>query len=401
MALFYDKEMRDGSGLILGIESSCDETAAAVVRGGSDALSNVVASQMSLHANYGGVVPELASREHLRNVVPVVREAMARAGVTFDDLDAVAVTEGPGLAGALLVGITYAKALSYGLGKPLVGVNHLEGHIHAVLMEARQRAEAPMELPLLALVVSGGHTHLYLARQSDGVTWSYRNVGRTVDDAAGEAFDKVAKLLGLGYPGGPWIDALAKRGNPRAVPFQFGHIKARVQPEGVPVVNKKARGAGDGPVFDFSFSGIKTAVLRYVETHGMKERIEARRAALAADEELKPASDAVAALCDGETLDLIASFQYAVVGNLLRQTFAAAESFGARGIVVSGGVAANSDLRRRFQAEADRRGVPIAFPSLALSTDNAAMIAAAAWPKFVAGEFASDDLGATPQLRLG
>jgi N6-L-threonylcarbamoyladenine synthase len=291
--------------------------------------------------------------------------------------------------------------LSFGLGKPLVGVNHLEGHIHAVLMEARQRAEAPMELPLLALVVSGGHTHLYLARQSDGATWSYKNVGRTVDDAAGEAFDKVAKLLGLGYPGGPWIDALAKRGNPRAVPFTFGQIKARALPVGVPVVNKKARGVGDGPVFDFSFSGIKTAVLRYVETHGMKERIEARRAALAADEELKPSSEAVAALCDGGSLDLIASFQYAVVGNLLRQTFAAAESFGARGIVVSGGVAANSELRRRFQAEADRRGVPIAFPSLALSTDNAAMIAAAAWPKFVAGEFASDELGATPQLRLG
>jgi N6-L-threonylcarbamoyladenine synthase len=240
-----------------------------------------------------------------------------------------------------------------------------------------------------------------LARQGDEATWSYKNVGRTVDDAAGEAFDKVAKLLGLGYPGGPWIDALAKRGNPRAVPFSFGKIKARPQREGVVGVNKKARGVGDGLVYDFSFSGIKTAVLRYVETHGMKERIEARRAALAADDGLKPSSDAVAALCDGETLDLIASFQYAVVGNLLRQTFAAAESFGARGIVVSGGVAANSELRRRFQAEADRRRLPIAFPSLALSTDNAAMIAAAAWPKFVAGEFASDDLGATPQLRLG
>src|ERR1700733_12712432 len=168
---------RSETGLILGIESSCDETAAAVVRGGSDALSNVVASQMSLHANYGGVVPELASRGHLRNVVPGGRGALARGGVTFEELDAVAVTEGPGLAGALLVGITYAKALSFGLGKPLVGVNHLEGHIHAVLMEARQRAEAPMELPLLALVVSGGHTHLYLARQS-GEAWSYRNVGR-------------------------------------------------------------------------------------------------------------------------------------------------------------------------------------------------------------------------------
>lgn len=390
-----------GTGLILGIESSCDETAAAVVRGGSAALSNVVASQMSLHANYGGVVPELASREHLRNVVPVVREAMARAGVTFDELDAVAVTEGPGLAGALLVGITYAKALSFGLGKPLIGVNHLEGHIHAVLMEARERAEAPMELPLLALVVSGGHTHLYLARQAGEGTWSYRNVGRTVDDAAGEAYDKVAKLLGLGYPGGPWMDALAARGNPRAVLFQFGQIKPRPHREGISFPNKKAPAVTAGPRFDFSFSGIKTAVLRYVETHRMRERIEARRVALAADASLKPRSEVVAALCDSETLDLIASFQYAVVGNLLRQTFAAAEAFGARGVVVSGGVAANSELRRRFQSEADRRGLPIAFPSLALSTDNAAMIAAAAWPKFVAEAFAGDDLGATPQLKLG
>ena len=194
MRVFYDKEMRDSGGLILGIESSCDETAAAVVRGGSDALSNVVASQMSLHANYGGVVPELASREHLRNVVPVVREAMARAGVTFEDLDAVAVTEGPGLAGALLVGITYAKALSFGLGKPLVGVNHLEGHIHAVLMEARQRAEEPMELPLLALVVSGGHTHLYLAQQK-------RDLARQSDGASG-----VIRMLA-----GPWMMRRVRR----------------------------------------------------------------------------------------------------------------------------------------------------------------------------------------------
>jgi N6-L-threonylcarbamoyladenine synthase len=403
ITLPYDKEMRDstGTGLILGIESSCDETAAAVVRGGSEALSNVVASQMSLHANYGGVVPELASREHLRNIVLVMREAMSQAGVGFDDLDAIAVTEGPGLAGALLVGITYAKALSFGLGKPLIGVNHLEGHIHAVLMEARQRAETPMELPLLALVVSGGHTHLYLARQSGEAAWSYRNVGRTVDDAAGEAYDKVAKLLGLGYPGGPWIDALAVRGNPRAVPFHFGQIKPRPHREGVSFPNKKAPAASTVPGFDFSFSGIKTAVLRYVETHHMRERIEARRAALAAEDALKPSSEAVVALCDAETLDLIASFQYAVVGNLLRQTFAAAETFGARGVVVSGGVAANRELRSRFQSEGDRRGLPVAFPSLELSTDNAAMIAAAAWPKFVAGDFAAEDLGATPQLRLG
>jgi N6-L-threonylcarbamoyladenine synthase len=398
--------MREGSGtgLILGIESSCDETAAAVVRSGTTALSNVVASQMSLHANYGGVVPELASREHLRNIVPVVREAMSRASaaagypVTFADLDAVAVTEGPGLAGALLVGITYAKALTFGLDKPLISVNHLEGHIHAVLMEARERRETPLDLPLLALVVSGGHTHLYLAKQQGGDgTWIYRNVGRTVDDAAGEAYDKVAKLLGLGYPGGPWIDALASYGNPRAVPFTFAEIKHRTPREGI--TNKKAPISTEGPHFDFSFSGIKTAVLRYVDTHHLRASIEARRAALAADLSITPKN--ATHLCDQQTLDLIASFQYAVVGNLQRQTFAAAEALGAHSIVVSGGVAANSELRRRFQAEADRRGLPIAFPSLALSTDNAAMIAAAAWPKFVAQDFAAEDLGATPQLRLG
>ena len=384
------------TGLILGIDSSCDETAAAVVRSGSRSLSNVVASQMFLHANYGGVVPELASREHLRNIVPVVREAISRAGITFNDLDAVAVTEGPGLAGALLVGITYAKALSFGLDKPLISVNHLEGHIHAVLMETRQRTESP----LLALVVSGGHTHLYLAKQqgSDSA-WTYRNVGRTVDDAAGEAYDKVAKLLGLGYPGGPWIDALAPRGNPRAVPFTFGQIKPRIYRDGTAPANKKAPINTEGPHFDFSFSGIKTAVLRHVETHHLRESIEARRAALAAGPSITPKN--AAHLCDQQALDLIASFQYAVVGNLQRQTFAAAEAFGAHSIVVSGGVAANSELRRRFQAEADRRGLPIAFPSLALSTDNAAMIAAAAWPKLVAQDFAAEDLGATPQLRLG
>lgn len=394
-------EKNVGTGLILGIESSCDETAAAVVRGGTEALSNVVASQMNLHANYGGVVPELASREHLRNVVPVVREAMSRAGVGFDDLDAIAVTEGPGLAGALLVGITYAKALTFGFEKPLIGVNHLEGHIHAVLMEARQSAEERMEMPLLALVVSGGHTHLYLAEQHGESAWSYRNVGRTVDDAAGEAYDKVAKLLGLGYPGGPWIDALAARGNPHAVPFRFAQIKPRLHRDGSTPKNKKAPARVEGPSFDFSFSGIKTAVLRYIETNRMRESIALRRAELAAHPDWKPGSEKAAGLCDQQTLDLIASFQYAVVGNLMRQAFAAAETFGARGIVVSGGVAANSELRRRFQAEASRRGLPVAFPSFALSTDNAAMIAAAAWQKLVTGEFAGNDLGPAPQLRLG
>jgi N6-L-threonylcarbamoyladenine synthase len=397
-------------------------------------LANVVASQMKLHANYGGVVPELASREHLRNIVPVVRAAMRQAGLEFADLDAIAVTEGPGLAGALLVGITYAKALALGAGKPLVAVNHLEGHIHAVLMEARQREEA-MEVPLLALVVSGGHTHLYLAETRSGfpsgmtnkeVLWSYRNVGRTVDDAAGEAFDKVAKLLGLGYPGGPWMDVLAVRGNPRAVEFKFGQIKPRVakvktdndqglgEPGGVhPTLSAEdAERMGHPDVlerrsFDFSFSGIKTAVLRYVQTHGMAASIDVRRQALGEALKENPAmkvGDAVELLpwlFDAQTLDLIASFQHAVVGNLMRQTFAAAEAFGARGIVVSGGVAANSELRRRFQAEADRRGLRVAFPTLAMSTDNAAMIAAAAWPKFVAGEFAGEGLVAVPQLKLG
>jgi N6-L-threonylcarbamoyladenine synthase len=392
------------TGLILGIESSCDETAAAVVRAGSEPLSNIVASQIALHANYGGVVPELASREHLRNIVPVVRAAMAQAGVAFEDLDAIAVTQGPGLAGALLVGILYAKALAFGAGKPLIAINHLEGHIHAVLMEAQQRGEAPIPLPLLALVVSGGHTHLYLARggQHDHA-WHYRNVGRTVDDAAGEAYDKVAKLLGLGYPGGPWIDALAPHGNPHAVPFQFNPIKGTPYRNGKPAPNKKAPilkpGEPTGPRFDFSFSGIKSAVLRYVQANGMRVAAEARQQALAAIPNPRP-EDALAHL-DQPTLDLIASFQHAVVGILIRQTLAAAECLGAAGIVVSGGVAANRELRRRFQSEAAAKGLPIAFPSLALSTDNAAMIAAAAWPKLLARDFAPDDLGATPQLKLG
>ncbi len=395
-----------GRGLILGIESSCDETAAAVVRGGREVLANVVASQMALHANYGGVVPELASREHLRNIVPVVRAAMVQAGAGFADLDAIAVTEGPGLAGALLVGITYAKALALGRSLPLIAVNHLEGHIHAVLMEARVREQA-MEMPLLALVVSGGHTHLYLCTQvSDPGLWRYRNVGRTVDDAAGEAFDKVAKLLGLGYPGGPWLDALAVHGNPKAVEFKFGPIKRRDKSESQRN-GEGTEGSEDRRNFDFSFSGIKTAVLRYVQGHGMAERVEARRARLTTALKQWPELRAAEALhempevFDAQTLDLIASFQYAVVGNLLKQTFAAAEAYAARGIIVSGGVAANSELRQRFTAEADRRGLPVAFPTIALSTDNAAMIAAAAWGKFCAGEFAGDDLVAVPGLKLG
>ena len=384
------------TGLILGIESSCDETAAAVVDAGTTPLSNIVASQIALHANYGGVVPELASREHLRNIVPVVRAAIREAGVSYANLDAIAVTEGPGLAGALLVGITFAKSLAFGLDIPLIGVNHLEGHIHAVMME--QGSALASGASALALVVSGGHTHLYLASHQEN-TWRYRNVGRTVDDAAGEAYDKVAKLLGLGYPGGPWLETLAAHGDPKAVPFTFSQIKSREYAPGSAPLNKKAPAERTGPVFDFSFSGIKTAVLRYVETHNMKSAVEARRATLAAAPETS-AKDAVS-LCDAQTLDLIASFQYAVVGNLMRQTFAAAEAFGARAILVSGGVAANRELRRRFTAEADRRGLTVAFPSISLSTDSAAMIAAAAWPKYLSGQFAPDTLVATPQLKLG
>jgi N6-L-threonylcarbamoyladenine synthase len=383
------------TGLILGIESSCDETAAAVVRGGSETLSNIVASQVSTHALFGGVVPELASREHLRNIVPVVRAALREANVGFQDIDAIAVTSGPGLAGALLVGITYAKSLAFALGKPLIAVNHLEGHIHAVLLEHAGREQAP-EAPILALVVSGGHTHLYLANCSDshrtGKTWHYRNVGRTVDDAAGEAFDKVAKLLGLPYPGGPWIDALAPHGNPKAVPFSFAQIKSKRKPR-LPDVEEEAL-----PKTLFSFSGIKTAVLRYVETHGLKPSIDRRHQALSAMPNPKPA-DALA-LCDTQTLDLVASFQHAVVGDLLRKTFRAAEAVGANSLLVTGGVAANRELRVRFTGEAAAHNLQIAFPSLALSTDNAAMIAAAAWPRFLARDFAATSLNADPSLAL-
>ena len=390
--------------LILGIESSCDETSAAIVRDGTEVLSNVVASQL-IHSDYGGVVPELASREHLRAIVPVVREAMQQAGVAYKDLDAVAVTEGPGLAGALLVGITFAKALAFGADLPLIAVNHLEGHIHAVLMDAAGTfADAS---PLLALVVSGGHTHLYLAsRQPDGA-WFYRNVGKTLDDAAGEAFDKVAKLLGLPYPGGPWIDALAAHGNPKAVPFTFAQIKVKATGNTAPKLTRENLAHDDPTRFDLSFSGIKTAVRRYVELNAMQPSIAARAVALreAGLDKAKPSDPANVQSAldhfDAQTLDLIASFQASVTGYLTRQVLAAAAHFGARGILVSGGVAANSELRRRITAAAVERGLPIAFPTIALSTDNAAMIAAAAFPKLLSQTFAEDTLEPTPQLRLG
>lgn len=391
------------SGLILGIETSCDETAAAVVERGERTLASVVASQIATHARYGGVVPELASREHLRAIVPVVRAALAEAGVGFAELDAIAVTSGPGLAGALLVGITYAKALAFARGLPLIAVNHLEGHIHAVLLREREEGAGHADdKGALALVVSGGHTHLYLARPSHGV-WSYALVGRTVDDAAGEAYDKVAKLLGLGYPGGPWIDALARFGNPEAVPFSFAQIKPKIHLGGKPARVKAAKTAPIAPLdprFLFSFSGIKTAALRYVELHGLRVEAEARAAQVLKHPRPPQTREEARALCAQPTLDLLASFQHAVVGDLMKKTFAAAEALSAARLLVTGGVAANRELRERFTAEAARRCLGIAFPTLALSTDNAAMIAAAAWPRFRAGQFASPALTAEPSLAL-
>jgi len=409
-----------GKGLILGIESSCDETAAAVVERGSRTVSSVEASQIATHARYGGVVPELASREHLRAIVPVVRAALEQAGCGLGDLDAIAVTSGPGLAGALLVGITYAKALAFAQGLPLIAVNHLEGHIHAVLLHERENEMQVLRLPAvaqddrvvdeaaLALVVSGGHTHLYLCQPAHGA-WSYRLMGRTLDDAAGEAYDKVAKLLGFGYPGGPWIDALARFGDPRAVPFAFSQVKTKLHLAGKAPRTKAARTAPIAeldPRFLFSFSGIKTAVLRYVELHGLREEAQARAARLFGPEagqaaRLPQTKEEALALCGQQVLDLVASFQHAVVGDLMKKTFAAAEALGARRILVTGGVAANRELRARLAAEAARRGMRAAFPTLALSTDNAAMIAAAAWPRFVAGEFAGWELSADPALALG
>jgi N6-L-threonylcarbamoyladenine synthase len=394
-----------GSGLILGIETSCDETAAAVVERGARTLSSVVASQIATHARYGGVVPELASREHLRAIVPVVRAALAEAHLTLADLDAIAVTSGPGLAGALLVGITYAKALAFANKLPLIAVNHLEGHIHAVLLQEREAAPSASgsrDAQALALVVSGGHTHLFLARPTNG-TWSYTLIGRTVDDAAGEAFDKVAKLLGLGYPGGPWIDALAKFGNPNAVPFSFAQIKTKAHLGGKPARTKAAKTAPIArldPHFLFSFSGIKTAVLRYFELHGLRAEAKARVDRVLANFRPPQTREEALALCPQPTLDLIASFQHAVIGDLMKKTFTTAESLGATRILVTGGVTANRELRARFTAEAAHRGLHVAFPTLAFSTDNAAMIAAAAWPRLLAQDFASPDLTADPSLAL-
>jgi N6-L-threonylcarbamoyladenine synthase len=373
---------------ILGIESSCDETAAAVVRSGEQVISNVVFSQIAAHQPYGGVVPELASREHLRAIVPVVRKALADAGQTLHSINALAVTQGPGLAGALLVGISYAKALAFALDKPLIAVNHLEGHIHAVLLEERQKGNQELKFPLLALVVSGGHTHLYLAHQGEQ-GWSYQNIGHTRDDAAGEAFDKVAKLLALGYPGGPMIEKLSAHGNANAVRFPPAQLKHR---------DRNDPDDSDRLRCDFSYSGIKTAVLRYVETHDLRRSIDARRQAMLLI--AQPKFEDYLSRCDQATLDLVASFQSAIVEDLVGKTLAAARACNAVTLFVTGGVAANQLLRHCFERDAAMEGLPVYFPSRPLSTDNAAMIAAAAYPKFIAQDFAPMDFSAEAGLIL-
>jgi len=382
--------------LILGIESSCDETAAAVIRDGEQQLSSVVASQLA-HQQYGGVVPEIAAREHLRAIAPVVRKALADANVKAEDLDTIAVTQGPGLAGALLVGISYAKAMAFALDKPLIAVNHLEGHIHAVLLEQRQSGNHQVDFPVLSLVVSGGHTHLYLCEER-GNAWTYELIGRTRDDAAGEAFDKVAKLLALGYPGGPVIDRLSKFGDAKAVKFAPVQIKGEPRKVSKRYAAQAGKPVPQGESHDFSYSGMKTAVLRYVETNGMREAIEKRRAELA--KIAKATIEDFRRLTDQHTIDLVASFQRAMVEDIVAKTMAAACETSTATLLVTGGVAANSELRSRFEQAAAEEGVRVFFPSLKLSTDNAAMIAAAAYPKFLAGEFADAEMSAEAGLAL-
>jgi N6-L-threonylcarbamoyladenine synthase len=331
--------------VVLGIETSCDETAAAVLADGRRVLSSVVASQDDVHAPYGGVVPELASRRHIEVIVPVVEKALRDAGVALGDLDGIAVTYGPGLVGSLLVGCSMAKALAWVHRLPLVGVNHLEGHVYASFLTE----EAP-EYPFLALVVSGGHTALYHA----SAPLTYHLIGQTRDDAAGEAFDKVAKLLGLGFPGGPIIQRTAERGDPRAIEFPLAQMT-------------------DG-ASDFSFSGIKTSVSLYVRRH-------------------RPLGEA-------QVADVAASFQAAVVKMLVRQTVRAALRIGVKRVVLTGGVAANGPLRTALHAEAEQHGIRLHIPPPSLCTDNAAMITAAGTVRLAAGERAPLTLNATPDLAL-
>ena len=354
---------------ILGIESSCDETAAAVVADGREILSSVVASQVDVHRKYGGVVPELASREHLRSIVPVVREALVRAGLKLSDIDAIGVTYGPGLVGSLLVGLTYGKVLASALGKPLVGVNHLEGHVRAVFLKAFMAGEKPF-LPAVCLIVSGGHTVLYEvapagpAEPFSATLLRYRRIGQTRDDAAGEAYDKVAKLLALGYPGGPVIDGLAVHGAEtasHAEQIDFGATKIKGNP------------------YDFSFSGIKTAVLYYLRAHPeLQPEIEIRRDALERGER---SADKLLPLCSPQTLGLLASFQKRVVAELVKRTLQAAEETGREAFWFPEVWRQIANCADRLKRKAGGAGFQVFFPSRELSTDNAAMIAAAAYPK--------------------
>jgi N6-L-threonylcarbamoyladenine synthase len=352
---------------ILGIETSCDETAAAVVDNGRLVRSSVVASQADLHARYGGVVPEIASRAHVELICDVIEQALVEAGSSFDEMDAVAAVRGPGLAGALLVGVSAAKAISIARGLPYVGVHHHEAHLYAAMIE-----DPELEPPLVTLIVSGGHT-LLVAMDDHG---SYRVLGETVDDAAGEAFDKVAKLLGFGYPGGPVIDMLAPYGDPKAVRFTLAKMK--------------------GNTLDFSFSGLKTAVLRWFEARDLSREVAARR-------ELQsrhptPSQEQWLSVTAQETLDVLASFQYTVIEELLNRAKRSAEEIDARSLIVSGGVACNSGLR--LAAQCRHLPYPVFFPDPGLSTDNAAMIAAAAFVKLGRREFAGWALKADASLAL-
>jgi N6-L-threonylcarbamoyladenine synthase len=349
--------------LILGIETSCDETAAAVVQDGCKILSNVVASQVALHAQYGGVFPEIASREHVLKIVPVIEDALQEANVTFSDLGAIAVTYGPGLAGSLLVGVNAAKAIAFASDLPLVGVNHLEGHIYANWLESSRETRFPAgvqseveqgretgflekEFPLIALIVSGGHSEIVLMREHG----DYELLGHTLDDAAGEAFDKVARLLGLSYPGGPAIQKAAEQGDPTAFKLPRAWLRG---------------------TYDFSFSGLKTAVLHLVQSFDGKKRLP--------------------------VADIAASFQAAVVDVLVDKTRQAAEEFRAKQIMLAGGVSANAQLRKTMLA---RSQVPVSIPPIKLCIDNGAMIAAAAWRHFIRGERSGLDLDVVPALKL-
>ena len=338
--------------LVLGIESSCDETAAALVRDGREILSSVISSQIDIHKEWGGVVPEIASREHLVKIDPVVDQALEESGVGLEDIDAIAVTHGPGLVGSLLVGVSYAKALAYGLGIPFVGVNHIEGHFFSVEFD-----NGPIEYPALALIVSGGHTNLFFAPEAG----RYKVVSRTRDDAAGEAFDKAAKMLGLGYPGGPVIDMLARAGDPKAVRFPIAKIS-----DGRP---------------DFSFSGLKTAVMRHIEDQGVT-----------------PVS--IGGEPSQQIKDICASFQFAVVKSLTAVLKKQANEYFPKTLIVAGGVACNSALRSMSEKIAKELDLPVYFPSPHLSTDNAAMIAAAGNFYLKKGVSSNLDLTADVTIRL-